>query len=31
LENNFHAILDVINKLEAQIQGVGGFALKKKS
>jgi hypothetical protein len=30
LENNFHSILDVINKLEAQIQGVGGFALKTR-
>jgi hypothetical protein len=31
LENIFHCILDVINKLEAQIQGVGGFALKTKN
>jgi hypothetical protein len=30
LENNFHSILDVINKLEAQRQGEGGFALKTK-
>ncbi len=27
----FHSILDVINKLDTQIQGVGGFALKTKN